>query len=268
MYGLQQRIGTFSPVILRPAWVNSVSQLEALFGQLNYQWPPQYSVPAISVRTLPPDFHTLSAEKKKSLFFRSLLPLVMAENTLLRQERVWLQLVQKGRIKADQKRLNELASVFRVREELPRDELVTQLLLRVDEVPAGLVLAQAANESGWGTSRFSREVNNLFGEWTWDADNGVMPHRRPQSASHYVRRFDSLRASVRSYLHNINTGHAYEEFRELRAAMRSEGARLDPLRLASALEKYSARGREYVHEIQVMIRSNGLNKLGQIDLLH
>jgi Bax protein len=111
-------------------------------------------------------------------------------------------------------------------------------------------------------------VNNLFGEWTWDEENGVIPRYRHQDATHYVRRFDSLRQSVNSYLHNLNSGHAYDTLRALRAKMRSEGEVLDPVRLAAGLENYSARGSEYVQEIQTMIRSNGLNKLGPLDLLH
>lgn len=266
--GLQHRPTPFEPVTLRPAMVTSVSQLKSLFGKLDYQWPPVKRVPAISIRKLPSDFGSLPPEQKKSLFFRSLLPLVVAENTRLRMLREWLLKVQAGKLTADPQRLRELTEVFRVSDDLSESEKIAQLLQRVDVVPAGLVLAQAANESGWGTSRFSREVNNLFGEWTWDSESGVVPRNRPGGASHFVRRFESLRQSVNSYLHNLNSGHAYDSLRALRAKMRREGVPLDPVRLASGLKNYSARGAEYVKEIQRMILSNGLNKLGQLDLHH
>jgi len=265
-YGFRQQPEPFLSVPLRPATANSVKQLEALFSKLDYTWPPQKTVPAVAVRSLPPGFKQLQVQKKKSLFFRSLLPLVVAENDRLRAERDWLQRIETGRIEPDPERLQAMAKRFRIDVELSQKALLKALLQRVDVVPPGLVLAQAANESGWGTSRFAREVNNLFGQWTWDADKGVVPRRRAEGANHFVRRFASLRESVRAYLHNINTGHAYAELRAVRASMRSKGISLDPLHLATGLEKYSARGTAYVQEIQTMIRSNGLNKLGPLDL--
>lgn len=267
-YGINQRVEPFVPVPLRPITVNSALQLEALFNDLNYNWPPQSSVPAVAIRTLPDGLQAMQVERKKSLFFRSLLPLVLAENARLRVEREWLQQVQQGKVPVDLLRLQALADSYRIRKTLPVPELVTELLLRVDVIPPGLVLAQAANESGWGTSRFSREANNLFGEWTWDEGLGVTPRRRPADASHYVRRFSSLRQSVESYLHNLNSGHAYEVLRQHRAQMRKNGVPLQPLQLAAGLEKYSARGRDYVDEIRRMIRSNRLNNLGPLDLVH
>lgn len=265
-YGMQQRPEPFAPLPLQPIVVNSAEELEAIFSRHDYRWPAQ-RVPALAVRSLPPDMTQLQVRRKKQLFFRTLLPLVVAENVRLRLEREWLARLARGEAEAQPERLAALAVEYRLDPELPRDALLGQLLLRVDEVPAGLVLAQAANESGWGTSRFSLEVNNLFGEWTWNAEQGVIPRQRPEDASHFVRRFDSLRESIRSYLHNLNSGGAYRELRALRARMRQEGHRIDPLVLASGLERYSARGVEYVQEIQAMIRGNGLNKLGQLDLV-
>lgn len=254
----------FSPVLLEPVVAASSPQLEALFARHGYDdWPPQ-SVPALAVRTLPPDLAALPVQERKGLFFRSLLPLVVAENTRLWRLRGWLlQLQQRGE-EDYPPRLRQLAREYRIDPQLEGEQLLAALLRRVDVVPTGLVLAQAANESGWGTSRFSREGNNLFGEWTWDAARGIVPKQRAKGAQHYVRRFESLRASVRSYMHNLNSGHAYARLRGLRAQLRAQGREPDALVLAGALERYSARGSAYVEEIRAMIRGNRLSGLGPL----
>lgn len=264
-YLSQQQPEPFMPVPLEPVAVDSADELETVFARHDYQWPPQ-QVPALAVRSLPHDMQQLQVKQKKRLFFQMLLPLVVAENERLRLEREWLLAAADER-EVDGERLSALAKEYKLEPTMAQDKLISQLLLRVDAVPAGLVLAQAANESGWGTSRFSREVNNLFGEWTWDADKGVVPQQRIEGANHFVRRFASLRESVRSYLHNINSGGAYEKLRSLRASLRRQDKPLDPLLLATGLERYSARGQAYVEEIQAMIRGNGLNKLGRPDLV-
>ena len=212
----------------------------------------------------------LEVERKKALFLRALLPLVLAENARMREERRWLEAVMANGgadAPAHRERLMQLAGNYGLG--AGTDEpavLMERLYRRVDVVPVGLVLAQAANESGWGTSRFSHEANNLFGEWTYNAGEGVLPRQRAEGADHFVRRFGDLRASVRSYIHNINSGRAYAQLRELRAQMRREGRELDPLQLATGLMRYSARGEAYVAEIRAMIRSNGLNTLGPMRL--
>ena len=121
-------------------------------------------------------------------------------------------------------------------------ELLPRLYRRIDVVPVGLVLAQAANESGWGTSRFSLEVNNLFGEWTYKARHGVLPQQRADGARHFVRSFGNLRASVRSYMHNINSGQAYAPLRELRARMRLKPRKNSPNASASWIRFCLQRG--------------------------
>jgi cytochrome c oxidase subunit 2 len=126
----------------------------------------------------------------------------------------------------------------------------------VDAVPAALVLAQAANESGWGTSRFAQEANNLFGMWTWDKDAGLLPERRAANARHFVRVFNNLRGAVDNYLHTINTGPAYRELRMLREQQRLRGEPLSAWKLAAGLSRYSERGEEYVAEIRSIIRFN------------
>lgn len=261
-------LDSFSPVTLRPVVSSTAEALEKVFRQHDYRWPPTQSVPALAVQSLPSGLEHLPIDEKKALFFRLLLPLVVAENQRLKGLRHWLMQVQAGGVIADSGMLATLAVEYRLDPVLPPTELLPRLLKRIDTVPAALVLAQAANESGWGTSRFSRVANNLFGEWTWDASQGERPLRRMEGATHYVRRFDNLRQSVRSYMQNLNRGAAYSRLRAMRASMRAHGEVIDPFKLASGLSRYSERGEAYVGEIQALIRSNGLNSLGQLDLHH
>jgi Bax protein len=256
---------------LQPLAPQSAQQLEALFDSIGYSWPPQQQVvPALAITRIPADMAGLEVGRKKTLFLRALLPLVLAENARLSQERQWLACVASagGDYRTVQLRLRGMAEEYGLDASLEPELLIASLLERVDVVPVALVLAQAANESGWGTSRFSREVNNLFGEWTYSSAHGVLPERRVEGANHYVRRFTDIRSSVRAYLRNINRNRAYAPLRELRAQLRSEGHEPDPLRLAEGLLRYSARGEEYVAEIKQMIRNNGLNELGPLRLVH
>ncbi|MGM0594993.1 MAG: glucosaminidase domain-containing protein [Pseudomonadota bacterium] len=270
-YGLQHQpepdAVVIQPVALAAQQGTTASQVEALFARHDYHWPPAQEVPALALKQLPTGLDKLPVERKKGLFFRILLPLVLAENRRLAAEREWLLTLQREHAAAESERLSALAQRYRLDDpRQPAERLMGELLQRVDIVPPGLVLAQAANESGWGTSRFSREANNLFGEWTWDEEQGVLPANRPEGASHYVRRFGSLRDSVRAYMHNLNSGPAYDRFRRMRAQMRAADEALDPHRLAEGLLRYSARGEAYIREIQSMIRGNGLNTLGPLDL--
>ncbi len=133
-----------------------------------------------------------------------------------------------------------------------------ELLFRVDIVPASLALAQAANESAWGTSRFAREGNNVFGQWCFEPGCGIVPRQRRSGATHEVRSFATLRDAVEAYFLNINTNASYQFFRELRQAMKSQQRELDSLVLAFGLNHYSERGRDYVDELQTIIVQNDL----------
>jgi len=272
----------FVPVPLPPPFVEQVvpltslgtvpaRELESLFNRENYRWPPEDVVPALAVNRLPRDLHTLSISRRKSLFLRTLLPLVLAENARLLAERRWLEgVIKEGGVsgEAQRLRLQRLLGEYGMTGTGEIDSaLLHRLYQHIDIIPPGLVLAQAANESGWGTSRFSREANNLFGEWTYIAAQGVMPLRRHEDATHYVRRFDTLRHSVNSYLNNLNRSRAYRSLRKLRADLRKQGREPDALTLARGLKYYSARGVAYVAEIRAMIDHNGLNDLGPLRLV-
>ncbi|HET6725073.1 MAG TPA: glucosaminidase domain-containing protein [Gammaproteobacteria bacterium] len=250
--------------------IDSAQTLQTVYVGIGYDWPPEGPIPAIELQRLPDDMATLPPDAKKQLFFQSILPIVLAENERIAQQRAFVKaqfasgLPRAG--SADAKKLKQLAAQYGVKKTLDDDAARKRLLRRIDTVPAALVLAQAAKESGWGTSRFAREGNNLFGVWTWDAEAGLAPREAGDDADHYVRAFPDLRASVRGYLYNINVGHAYLKLRKLRAAERAAGARLEAVQLAGALENYSARGMRYVRSIQRMIRNNRLTALRDLNL--
>lgn len=251
------------------------AELEAVFDELNYAWPPSQpepgAVPSIAVRAMPVDLATLSVERRKSIFFRILAPLIAAENRKLREQREFLlttfaeypALPKSGPLAS---RVQAIASRFNVGGNLDRKMNRELLLRRVDTVPAALVLAQAANESGWGTSRFVREANNVFGMWTWDEDAGLEPNRRIEDGTHFVRVFDNLQDAVGNYLHTINIGPAYRELRELREIERRNNREPGAMKLAAGLRRYSERGEEYVQEIRSMIEYNQLQQLPVLSL--
>ena len=214
----------------------------------------------------------LSSDSHKQRFFEKLLPLVTRENERLlgvRRELTELQTalargtqLQEARLKW----LRELAEDYRVEVLDDTGALIEVLLERVDVIPAGLALAQAANESAWGKSRFAKEGNNLFGTWTYDTDKGIKPKRRAAGKRHLVRNYDSLEASVRDYMHNLNSHPAYRPMRERRAALRAERQPLSATHLAGGLTAYAENGDEYVELIQSMIRSNKLEHIAQLQL--
>ena len=145
--------------------------------------------------------------------------------------------------------------------ELSEREITAELMSRVDEVPVAMALAQAANESAWGTSRFAVEGNNIFGQWCFEQGCGLVPLQRKGNASYEVRKFDSISASVNAYIKNINSQYSYEELRELRARMRSRNEPLNAIDLAAGLAAYSERGEDYVDEVQSLIVQNELDRL-------
>ena len=142
-------------------------------------------------------------------------------------------------------------------------QVVGELLIKIDEVPPSLVVAQAINESGWGRSRFAREANNLFGMWCYTPGCGLVPERRRANDKHEVKRYASIQDSVDEYLRNINRNKAYRELRELRARQRQRMRLLSGEYLAQGLSEYSSIGAEYVNRIRNIIDSRQLDRLDQ-----
>ena len=140
------------------------------------------------------------------------------------------------------------------------------LKVRMDIVPVSLAIAQAAKESGWGTSRFAIEGNALFGQWTWSGE-GIKPAGIDSEEKHKVMKFKVLKASVRAYQRNLNTHGSYKQFRSERANMRDSDVELDSLILADFLDKYAATGKEYTKIIKQIIKQNNLQDFDKVKLL-
>lgn len=252
--------------------VESADKLSQLFVGMGYTLEgvrhDENQVPQVFMASLPSDLKGIdSIETRKAVFLKTLLPLVLKEN-----ERI---LLERGRVLALRQRhaggrgltprerewLEDLALRYGL-ESLDFDRLLT----RVDIIPPSLALAQAAEESGWGTSRFAVEGNAPFGQWTFDAKEGLVPSERDKGKSHLVRAYDDLLDGVRAYARNLNTHRAYREFRKMRAETRGKGRELDGYALAGTLKRYSERGAGYVESVRTIMRTNELRSLDRARL--
>lgn len=205
---------------------------------------------------------------KKRVFFEFLTPLVEAENKSIQKQRQILLGIYTEYQKTpnlspqSQLRLSRLKQQFRLQDEkLETEALLNELLVRVDEIPVPMVLAQAAIESAWGTSRFALVANNYFGQWCFKEGCGVVPKSREAGSRHEVAKFKTARASVSSYFRNINTHNAYLQLRLKRASLQEQGLPVSSLVLIQELSRYSERGEEYIKELQQIISVNKLTKL-------
>ncbi len=244
----------------------------ALFVKARKEGQAQLEAPALPIEnpgasSSPlPDFEAITdIDLKKETFFSFFHHYIEAENEriLARREKLlgFADIVATGGSLSDieWETLNELIIQYRLQDSgLPVAEVIDELLVRVDIIPVSLALAQAATESAWGTSRFAREGNNIFGQWCFDEGCGLVPGQRADDASHEVRAFATVEASVRAYFRNLNTNPTYEYLRELRAQMRMKGKPLDSRALAQGLLRYSERGHVYISEIHDIIRINDL----------
>lgn len=239
----------------------SASRLDEAFARMGYRLEAVakgQAVPPVFLTGLPGDLDSVEApDDKKRLFFRVMLPLVLVVNEEIAEDRRRLAEMAQGR-DLDEGWLAEVAQRYGV-----EGGSIAQLLRRVDAVPPSLALAQAAEESGWGTSRFVREGNNLFGHIA-PGDDGIQP--QGDSAGPRMAAFATLHEAVRAYMHNLNTHPAYEPLRRSRAAARARGAFPDGHTLAGALSSYSERGTAYVDTIRAIIRKNGLARFDRAKL--
>ncbi|MEX2468576.1 MAG: glucosaminidase domain-containing protein [Pseudohongiellaceae bacterium] len=214
-----------------------------------------------------PDFaNIVDIDVKKQQFFDYLQDYVVAENRrvlALRDEVASLAVLVNSGVglssSGERQRFLELAEAYRIdAAELNDRGIAATLMRRVDAIPVSMALAQAANESAWGTSRFALEGFNLFGQWCYEEGCGLVPLRRLEGASHEVEEFKSVEEAVAAYFYNINTHPSYLGLRELREEMRRHGEPLDSMRLVAGLGRYSERGLNYVDEVQTLIEQNGL----------
>jgi uncharacterized FlgJ-related protein len=240
--------------------------------------PEQLQVPRTLLIAISPAWRENAAEMpvpmKKEFFYRCLLPLVTHANGLVRQRRAWLKEreteMAKGQAPQGEnlENLRLFAVTLRVKTEQEAREItdpaewlkiIGELLFRLDEIPAGLAIGQAAYESGWGTSKFTIQGNALFGQWTYGGEGMVPEQQRKELGDHKIASFTWPFDSVRGYFLNLSTHPAYEDFRKLRAGLRKDGKPLNSLTLADGLTHYSERGQEYVDSLKSLIRSNGFD---------
>ncbi len=242
--------------------------LAGVIAAIAISWAVRSSLTLPPVLSTPrPDFDSFTnVQEKKQAFFDYLLPSVREANdyVLKDRERVirWQTAYEtRGNLSGrDLSQLNTLAAQYEIDTELGIEEKLELLSLRVDMIPASLALAQAAKESGWGTSRFSKDANNYFGEWCFSEGCGLVPSRRAEGATHEVRAFDDVEDSIAAYIHNLNTHPPYRSLREIRAEMRDQG-KITGMSLAEGLSRYSERGPVYIGEVQSIIRVNDLQPL-------
>lgn len=250
-------------------------QVVVYFHSINYSlanWlSGDRSVPRVYLTHVPANWRNhyageVSTAEKKRYFFFMIAPMVLRANETIAEQRAWILRLQNkdAWTPAQQSRLQQLATEYGVDAPVgPEDsEGFTPLLRRVDEIPASLALAQAAIESGWGTSRFASEGNALFGQWTW-GDDAITPERvRTELGNYGIRSFPTPFESISAYMHNLNTHRAYRHLRELRMRARREGRPLSGRELAAGLDQYSERGEAYVKEVRAIIR---VNRLADVD---
>ncbi|RMH18475.1 MAG: hypothetical protein D6698_07015 [Gammaproteobacteria bacterium] len=215
-----------------------------------------------------PDFRSIGdINERKKRFFDYLRPLTeTALNEITRERQRLLKISKKKSLtKEDIRWLKRLSKKYRLKDELehPEDINWDAWLERVDIIPMELILAQAANESAWGTSRFAREGNNLFGQWCYQQGCGLVPARRSEDATHEVAVFKTPADSIRNYLLNINRHQHYRDLRQIRKSIRKQNKPLIAEALALGLLRYSERGERYVESIQKMISINRPLMLGQ-----
>jgi len=208
--------------------------------------------------------------EKKAKFFAYLQKRIEKTNDYVWAEREFVleyrEKVEAGTaLESEREHFTTLAERYKLNDlTYESDEEFDTLLLRVDVVPASLVLAQGANESAWGTSRFATQGKNFFGIWCYSEGCGLKPEHANAGSTHEVRKFRTVQDGVNFYVHNINIGHAYDSLRAQRAVLRSDSEKLSGVKLATGLSRYSERGQAYVDEIQSMIEHNELSVYNKV----
>ncbi len=270
MAGIDTLIGFFTVDAVerdhRLQRLKTTGALSKTFKQLGYDLDlvrsGKANVPRLFLASLPGDIRNVRETRlRKSLFFQALLPLVLQANeeVLRDRRRLWKLHFQQSLGQkpgpADRLWLMVMMERYGVKK-----NVIATLLKRVDIIPPSLALAQAAEESGWGTSRFVREGNAVFGQWTFSDAGNLVPADRDEDKTHKIRAFPNLLDSVRAYAHNLNTHAAYRQLRRVRSNLRLKGAPLDGLLLVDTLKRYSERGEKSVETIRSMIVGNRLQR--------
>jgi uncharacterized FlgJ-related protein len=260
----------------RKVEVRSYKDMLDLFEELNYTpeaWQagirevPRVYLPFIGDRWGSKASKETTVENKKRLFFRGLAPLILRANELItidrtRLERVRSSFIQNSSIsEEDQNWTEKLAQLYKVKlnENQIHASTLDELWTKVDIVPVSLAMAQAAEESGWGTSRFAAEGNAVYGQWTW-GENSIVPEQQRKELGNYgIASFETLQQSVSAYMLNLNTHNAYESLRTKRSELRKKNEKITGHILAGQLTKYSEQGEEYVEGLRSLMEYNRLS---------
>jgi uncharacterized FlgJ-related protein len=246
-----------------------------LFDELNYTpdaWQagireiPRVYLPIIGDRWGSTSSKEIAVENKKRLFFRGIAPLILRANELIMMDRDRLQRIKSSFSpnasldEKDQAWVLKLAQLYKVNtvDGQLSNAILEELLTKVDIVPVSLALAQAAEESGWGTSRFAAQGNAVYGQWTW-GENAIKPEQQRKELGNYgIASFETLQQSVSAYMLNLNTHNAYASLRDKRAELRKKNEKITGYILAGQLTKYSERGEEYVKGLRSLMEYNRL----------
>ena len=205
-----------------------------------------------------------SVQLKKETFIKIVLPLIVAENEKILDDRKKLKILSEKKFTSDIEKqwLRQKLLEYKVK----KGDL-DQLMLRMDMIPVSIALAQAAKESGWGTSRFALEGNAIFGQWTWDGQ-GIAPLKRDDNKKHKILKFPILRASVKAYKNNLNTHKSYSKFREKRKSLRNKKKNITGLDLTDTLKNYAQTGSEYTKILNQIITQNRLSDFEPVKLVN
>ena len=246
----------------------SASTIEELFKDNGYNLDTVKKTKLVNagnqLTKLPKELKNIeSPKKKKKLFIKIVLPLIIEENLKIRLDRKKLfEILNKNNASKRDKAWLEL----KFKQYGVKNNDFAKLKIRMDEIPVSLAIAQAAKETGWGSSRFAQEGNALFGQWTWSGE-GIKPLEVEKDKKHKVAKFKILKASVRAYQRNLNTHSSYKEFRIERAIQRDNNEKLDSLKLVNFLEKYAETGKEYTEVLTKIIHQNSLTDFDDVEIL-
>ncbi len=246
----------------------SASTIEELFRENGYDLDTVKKTKLVNVGNqltkLPKELKNIeSPQKKKKLFIKIVLPLIIEENLKIRFDRKKLfEILNKNNTSTIDKAWLEV----KFKQYGVKNNDLSKLKIRMDEIPVSLAIAQAAKETGWGSSRFAQEGNALFGQWTWSGD-GIKPLEVEKDKKHKVAKFKILKASVRAYQRNLNTHSSYKKFRIERAIQRDNDQKLDSLKLVNFLDKYAETGKEYTEVLKKIINQNSLTDFDDVDIL-
>ncbi len=223
----------------------------------------QKKVKPIYFTQFPKDLDEIKDTKlKKETFIKIVLPLVVAENEKILDDKIKLKRITSKKMTSDKEK-SWLR--LKLREYKVKNSDITELDKRMDIIPVSIALAQAAKESGWGTSRFALEGNAIFGQWTWTGQ-GIEPLNKGKNENHKILRFPILRASVKAYKNNLNTHKGYSEFREKRYKIRKRNKSIKGLELTDTLDRYAQTGKEYTDILEQIIKQNDLSDFETVQL--